>query len=128
MFAQLESTAEIDAVERPLKMSSAQVARELATIFGAKLVVVMGHVGSTRAVRHWIEGAKVPDEIDRLRLALQVANVIRITGDGDAVAAAWFRGMNVRLGDRSPAVVIADDPLEQAQARVMAAARAFVAS
>ena len=40
-----------------------------------------------------------------------------------AIVRAWFVGLNPDLGDRVPALVIADDP-----ARVLAAARGFLAT
>jgi hypothetical protein len=52
--------------------------------------------------------------------------MITEAGDG-SVARAWFQGSNPRLDDRSPGVMLHTLPLEQIQAPLMAAARAFAA-
>lgn len=46
--------------------------------------------------------------------------------EGEAVVPTWFQGMNLHLGDRSPARVLHEDPFEEAGPRVLAAANAFV--
>ncbi len=114
-------------VERPLRMAPRDVVHELVGIFGASLVAVLGQVKNTRTVRHWMQGEKQPEQIDRLRLALQVALFMQAAGESKDVVNAWMRGMNLRLHDEPPAIVIADTPLDAARRDVMAAARAFLA-
>ena len=116
----------IASVERPLRMQPRAVVRELVDIFGASLVAVIGRVKNTRTVRHWMQGEKLPEQIDRLRLALQVALFMQAAGESKDVVDAWMRGMNLRLHDEAPAIVIADAPLYIARRDVMAAARAFL--
>ncbi len=108
-------------------MNSRDIVRELVDVFGASLVAVIGHVKNTRTVRHWMQGEKQPEQIDRLRLALQVALFMQAAGESKDVVNAWMRGMNLRLHDQPPAIVIADTPLDVARRDVMAAARAFLA-
>jgi hypothetical protein len=43
------------------------------------------------------------------------------------VVAAWFQGMNPRLGDVAPARLLREAELDVAGPRVLAAARAFAA-
>jgi len=114
-------------VERPLRMPARDVVRELVDVLGASLVAVIGHVKNTRTVRHWMQGEKQPEQIDRLRLALQVALFLQAAGESKDVVNAWMRGMNLRLRDEAPAIVIADEQLDAARRDVMAAARAFLA-
>jgi hypothetical protein len=114
-------------VERPLRLAPREVVRELVDILGASLVAAIGHVKNTRTVRHWMQGEKQPEQIDRLRLALQVALFMQAAGESKDVVNAWMRGMNLRLHDEAPAIVIADEPLVVARRDVMAAARAFLA-
>ncbi len=114
-------------IERPLRMEPAEVVRALVDVFGANLVAVMGHVKNTRTVRHWLEGKKAPETIDRLRFALQVVLFLQAAGEKKSTVDAWFRGMNLRLGDDAPALVIADAyDIAKAQRDVMSAARAFI--
>ncbi len=114
-------------VERPVRMAPRDVVRELVDILGASLVAAIGHVKNTRTVRHWMQGEKQPEQIDRLRLALQVALFMQAAGESKDVVNAWMRGMNLRLHDEAPAIVIADERLDVARRDVMAAARAFLA-
>jgi hypothetical protein len=114
-------------VERPLRLAPREVVRELVDILGASLVAAIGHVKNTRTVRHWMQGEKQPEQIDRLRLALQVALFMQAAGESKDVVNSWMRGMNLRLHDEAPAIVIADEPLDVARRDVMAAARAFLA-
>ena len=107
-------------------MSASSIVRELTNIFGAKLVAVMGGVKNTRTVRHWIAEEKMPTELARLQLALQIVYFMQDAGEDSTVIGSWFQGMNETLGDRAPALAIADDPLGKAQRDVMSAARRFV--
>lgn len=62
-----------------------------------------------------------------MRLAHRIATLIgRI--ESEAVLPTWFQGMNPQLGDRSPACVLHEDSFDEAGARVLAAANAFVGS
>lgn len=103
------------------------VADELRGLLGARLVAYIGHVRETRAVHEWADGDRQPSEPvqRRLRLALQVAIMIA-TGDGPAVAQAWFQGLNPQLDDRSPARLLHEGDLEEVGPLVVSAARAFL--
>jgi hypothetical protein len=127
MAVAVEKIVAASVVERALRMNPQDVVRELVDVLGASLVAVIGHVKNTRTVRHWLQGEKQPEQIDRLRLALQVSLFMQAAGESKDVVNAWMRGMNLRLRDEAPAIVLADAPLEQARHDVMAAARAFLA-
>uniref|UniRef100_E6QHC7 Uncharacterized protein n=1 Tax=mine drainage metagenome TaxID=410659 RepID=E6QHC7_9ZZZZ len=116
------------ALDDPLRMPMSAVVARLVEIFGARLVAVMGRVKDTRSVRYWQDGEKLPDEGDRLRLALQIASYMLAAGEHADVVAAWFQGMNSHLRKyESATLTIADAPLPDAQRAVMAAAQAFLA-
>lgn len=102
-----------------------EVVRQLVDLLGLKTVAMIGGVGETRAVTQWMAG-RAPQRPNVLRFALQVASMILNSRDID-VARAWFHGSNPHLGDRIPAVVLRDEPLDKAQVEIVTAARAFAA-
>jgi hypothetical protein len=118
---------DFDAHQRAIRSPFPTVAQELRELLGARLVAYIGGVQNTRSVRDWSEGARAPsqDEQQRLRLALQVALLIT-TADDNAIAQAWFQGLNPQLDDRSPARLLRDGALAEAGPAVIAAARAFL--
>ncbi|QEC48703.1 hypothetical protein FSW04_14740 [Baekduia soli] len=105
----------------------AQVAAELRAVLGARLVAYLGGVRETRAVHGWAEGERTPGQEvqQRLRFALRIALPIA-AADSDAVAQAWFQGLNPQLDDRSPARLLRDGDLEDVGPAVVAASRAFL--
>ena len=112
-----------------MRLSSADLAGELRTLLGAKLVAYLGGVKETRAVRQWVEGSRQiagADNQRRLRLAYQAAKLIA-ERDGPGVVQAWFRGLNPALADRSPARLLRDGDLDDVGPQVLAAARQFAA-
>jgi hypothetical protein len=104
-----------------------QVAARLRDLLGPKLTAYLGAVKETRAVNQWAAGDREPSEAVqlRLRLALQVALMIA-EPDGEAVARAWFQGMNPQLDDRSPARLLREGDLDEVGPEVLRAARAFL--
>ena len=97
---------------------------------GAQLVIYLGGVTDTKAVRQWAAGARRPSQVveHRLRLVYQVAGVLAETTRTGAVVQAWFMGANPMLEDRPPARVLRDHPVDEVSALVLAAARAFTAT
>ena len=113
-----------------MRLSSADLAGELRTLLGAKLVAYLGGVKETRAVRQWVEGSRQiagADNQRRLRLAYQAAKLIA-ERDDPAVVQAWFQGLNPVLADRSPARLLRDGELDDVGPQVLAAARQFAAA
>ncbi len=102
------------------------VVRKLVDVLGAPFVAVIGHADNTATVRRWMDGKEHPEEIARLRVALEVVLYLQTVEYDDAIN-AWFRGMNHILGDANPGLVIADESLELARNAVMGAASAFLA-
>lgn len=115
--------AHVQAIRAPFD----QVAARLRDLLGPKLTAYLGAVKETRAVNQWAAGDREPSEAVqlRLRLALQVALMIA-EPDGEAVARAWFQGMNPQLDDRSPARLLREGDLDEVGPEVLRAARAFL--
>lgn len=111
--------------ELAMSLGIRDIVLKLVDALGLSLVAVIGGVSETRAVQQWMTGRE-PQRPQVLRFALQLALMIAEPGDG-AVARAWFQGSNPRLDDRSPALMLHASPLEEIQAPLMFAARAFAA-
>jgi hypothetical protein len=101
------------------------VVEQLVDLLGLTMVAAIGGVGETRAVQQWIAGRE-PQRPNVLRFALQLALMIA-TEEDNTVARAWFQGSNPQLGDRMPLMMLRNEPLEDIQAPLMAAARSFAA-
>ena len=86
-------------------------------IFGARLTTIM--IGRTHT--KYTHDAAAGDlemseaEILKLELALETAQRILDLGDTNAVVQAYFMGMHPGLGDRSAALVIADEDIQTAR-------------
>ena len=114
---------DLDAHERVVGLTIQEVVRELAAILGVTSVAVVGGVKEARAVQQWTIDRE-PQRPHQLRFALQLA--LMLTGAADSeLAKAWFHAPNPRLSDRVPLFVLRDSPLEQVQAAMLQAARAF---
>jgi hypothetical protein len=98
---------------------------QLVELLGLTTVAAIGGVGETRAVQQWIAGRE-PQRPNVLRFALQLAMMIS-TSEDRSVVRAWFQGSNPQLGDRVPLIMLRNEPLEEVQAPLMAAARSFAA-
>lgn len=121
------ATIELKAYNDSIKHTVPQVVDDLRRTLGAKLVAYIAGVSETRTVHEWVETARRPhnDAVDRLRLTHRIVTLIG-QSEGETVVPTWFQGMNMHLGDRSPARVLHEDPFEEAGPRVLAAANAFV--
>lgn len=100
----------------------ATVAGELQALFGQKLTGAMVGVHA-RTVGAWLRGEQAPTLTaeQRLRNLYLVARFLQ-QYEGEETVRSWFLGMCPELGDYAPAELIGEAP-----ARVLAAARAFVA-
>lgn len=103
--------------------AEARAVAYLCRILGQQLVAIIADAPDPDDVDQWARGEVVPTaEIRRrLRSAYRITKLLEPHEAPDTVR-AWFVGMNVTLGDRAPALAVADDP-----AAVLRAARAFVA-
>lgn len=110
-----------------IRASFPEVADELRTVLGSRLVAYLGSVRETRAVNQWAEGIREPsaDVQHRLRVALQIALTIAAS-ESPAVAQAWFQGLNPQLDDRSPARLLREGDVDEIGPAVIGAARAFL--
>jgi len=112
-----------DSHARAMSLPIAEAVGELVEMLGLSLVAVIGGLSETRAVQQWTTGRE-PQRPQVLRFAFQLALMITEGEDG-SVARSWFQGSNPLLGDRSPALMLHSMPLDEIQAPLMAAARAF---
>jgi hypothetical protein len=98
----------------------------LQDVLGQRLVAVIAGVSDAKAVGKWARGERIPhpEAERRLRDAFQVTQLLLRQESADTIR-AWFVGMNPDLGDRAPALVLADEP--QGAPGVLQAARAFLA-
>ena len=105
------------------RLETPTLVRSLQDVLGQRLVAVIAGVGDAKAVGKWARGARTPhpDAEKRLRLAFQVTQLL-LQRDSSETVRAWFGGMNPYLGDRAPALVLGEEPIE-----VLRAARAFLA-
>jgi hypothetical protein len=92
-------------------------------IFGERLAAVIAAGAwlpeQENVVRPWLWLSREGE--DRLRSALAIADLL-LEEEGQETVRAWFVGKNPVLGDRAPAIVLADDP-----EKVRRAARDLVA-
>ena len=116
------------AYQDSVRLPTPELVARLRELLGARLVAYVGSVKETRAVRQWAEGQREPsaEVVLRLRTAYHAAALLA-EKDSPAVVAAWFQGMNPRLGDVAPARLLREAELDVAGPRVLAAARAFAA-
>jgi hypothetical protein len=99
------------------------VVQSLQGVLGQRLVAVIAGVSDAKAVGKWARGERSPhpDAEARLRAAFQIVQLL-LQRESSETVRAWFVGMNPDLGDRAPALVLAEDPQ-----RVLLAARSFLA-
>lgn len=116
---------DIDAHDEAMGLPLVEVVGRLVDHLGLPTVAAIGGVNETRAVRLWMQhGGRAPQRPHVLRFALQLASMVASDADGD-VARAWFQGCNPHLEDQVPAVMLREQPLQEIQAPLMAAARSF---
>lgn len=128
--AELELRAKLDlkAFTEATRAPFPHVVKGVSGLLGPRLVAYVAGVAETRAVQQWVDGSrpKDPETEKRLRLAAQLAKLIA-GHDNDAVAQAWFQGLNPQLDDRSPARLLREGDVADVGPKLLAAARAFVA-
>jgi hypothetical protein len=120
---------DLAAHEAAMRLGMDAIVSELRQRLGVRLVAFLAGASETRAVHQWAAGTREirdPDVANRLRLVYRVVQLL-VAQDSDAVAQAWFQGLNPKLDDRSPARLLRDGELGEVGPRVLAAARAFAA-
>lgn len=114
-----------DAHARAVSATGAEMARYLQDLFGQGLTALVSGIENPKTVGRWAGGQTPhPANLARIRNAFHVATLLELATSRQTVQ-SWFMGMNPHLGDRAPALVLADEP--DAAPRVMQAARAFLA-
>lgn len=121
----------IDVIEQACKdavrLSSQDQAAYLLQTIGARVTTAAVGLKDARAVRGWASGTaiKQPDVAQRLQELFQVVRALD-AAYSPAVATAFLRGTNPRLGDRSPLAVLATDDPDEAGPALLAAARFII--
>jgi hypothetical protein len=112
---------------RAFEATSSEVARFLQDLLGQQIAAVVAGISQPQLIGHWAHAQGVPPDAAerRLRAAFQAAWLIA-QAESTGAARAWFLGKSPYLGNRSPALVIADDE-EQGSDRALGAARAYLA-
>jgi hypothetical protein len=100
----------------------------LRAILGAKVVSLIAGLSGTGHLCRWADGRTMPslDRQERLRAALHAALVVA-DADGPSAAADWFLIGQARLGGRSPAAVLSEEPIHRARRDVLERALAYAA-
>jgi hypothetical protein len=107
------------------RIETPTLVKGLTDVLGARMVALIGGAKSTRSVRAWLAGDYAPDNLDQLRLAHQIVQIL-LERDQPDVVRAWFSGINEMLDDENPALLLAQQGDEPSVARrLMRAARAF---
>ncbi|MCT2028644.1 hypothetical protein M3D00_00485 [Dietzia cinnamea] len=107
-----------------MRLSSAELARQLVQHLGATVVAVLAGVRDKKLPYKWAsDGGPVPRDgaLQRLQVAHR-AWVAVATAEGADIARAWFIGANPRLEEQPPFMALADGKFKP----VMSAAAAFV--
>ncbi|GAC1501839.1 MAG: hypothetical protein NVS1B14_06410 [Vulcanimicrobiaceae bacterium] len=117
--------SDLSAHQHAMSIGIQDVVRELTEILGATTVAVIGGVSETRAVQQWMTDRE-PQRPHTLRFALQIATMLASSSDYE-MTRAWFHGINPRLEDQMPVLLLRNKPLGEIQGPLLAAARAFAA-
>lgn len=114
----------IEIHEGTLRLTRAELVRQLNSHLGPTLVATLANVKDTKLPHKWAQ----PDgpeprtgSMSRLQAAYRCWTEIS-NAESDHVARAWFIGANPRLGEQAPVMCLREGD----EARVLAAAAAFV--
>lgn len=116
------SLADIQLEAETLPISA--VVRRLVELAGVAVTGAVGNAKSASVVRAWIRGIEVPEREEHLRLALVVACIVE-AACGLSFVQPWFKGANVALDDRAPALVLGGDLSSELRQRVLNAAKSL---
>lgn len=107
-----------------MRLSSAELARQLVQHLGATVVAVLAGVRDKKLPYKWSSnGGPTPRDqaLQRMQVAHRAWAAVSIA-EGANIARAWFIGANPRLDEKPPFMALADDQFKP----VMNAAAAFV--
>lgn len=110
-----------------VRVSPAEQAAFVHQVLGPRLAAASLGLKDTRTLASWARGGPIKgvDAEHRLQVLYRVTTAVE-EAFTPAVAAAFLRGTNPVLGDRSPLVVLADDPPGEAEPRMLAAVEALL--
>lgn len=105
----------------------ADVAAQLVELLGYPTLGVIAGVTEAQTIRLWTDGETRPPKLtdEKLRFTLRATLIIRHRFPVSTVS-VFFSGMNHRLGDRSPAIVIREDYREETRHAILNAASTFM--
>jgi hypothetical protein len=100
----------------------AVIVKRLVGIAGIVVTGVIGNTNRESVVRDWIVGSALPERERQLRFAYVLTEIVA-AADGPVLVQSWFKGANISLGGRAPALVLRDDLTEETRDRIMSAAK-----
>ncbi len=106
-----------------------QHAQWLLDAIGPRFTAAGIGVRDPRTVRRWRDERLEPrdqGELARLQLLFRIVYAITLVYGRASVAAAFLRSANPQLDDESPLVLLATEPVDSVQRRLLAATRAFL--
>lgn len=115
-------TTEVEIENDANRLPIETVVARLVGLAGVSVTGVIGGVNNERAVRDWVAKDRRPERERQLRFAYRIASMIALLC-GASFVQPWFKGSNMSLGDRAPALVLRDDFSEETQLRMLNAAR-----
>lgn len=119
---------EDQAYKESLTASPASAVEFLLGVLGARVTAAALGLADARPLYRWRTGEVLPKERvieDRLRILHRVTRMVA-EAYGPRVASAFLRSSNPQLDDEAPLVMLADGDPQEVQARLVAAARAFL--
>lgn len=122
--AQLEAAAYKDSVKQDLPALTTWLLEHV----GQRITAVALGLSDASMLRRYKEGAVESmrgDRESRLRLLYRVARMVSEAFDYET-ARAFLISSNPQLGDKSPAIILSDEKVSQAEAEVLGAARALI--
>ena len=121
---QLEATAYRDSVKQNLSELTSWLLEHI----GQRITAVALGLSDASMLRRYRQGdvsSLREDRADRLRLLYRAARMLSEAFD-DETARAFLTSSNPQLGDKSPVVIISDEPPSQAGPQVLGAARTLI--
>lgn len=122
--AQLEAAAYKDSVKQDLSELTSWLLEHV----GQRISAVALGLSDASMLRRYKQGGVESlrgDRESRLRLLYRVSRMISDAFD-DETARAFLISSNPQLGDKSPAVILSDEKVSQAESEVLGAARALI--
>lgn len=117
------------AYKEALTMPAWQHADWLLEAIGPRFTAAGVGVRDARTVRRWRDERLEPrdhEEQARLQLLFRIVYAITLVYGRASVATGFLRSANPQLDDQAPLVLLASEPVEVVQRRLLAATRAFL--